>query len=292
MQMSKKTGLGRGLGALIPGDTDINIKQKINESGDLIDEIDIDLIIPNRDQPRRQFDKEKIEALAESIKLHGLLQPIVLKRKDSFYEIIAGERRWRACKHIQMKKVPAIVKDVDEFTIAQLALIENIQREDLNPIEEAMAFQKLIDLYGMTQENLSKIVGRSRSFITNYLRMLKLEPEILKSIADGIISHGHGRALLGLDNVKDRMKAYDKIVADGLSVRQTEALVKNFEQVFKAPVKRKSQKKLQEIIYLEEQLAVHIGTKINIKEKNGKGKIEIDFYNIDDLNRIIDTIKK
>lgn len=290
--MSKKTGLGRGLGALIPGDTDINIKQKINESGDLIDEIDIDLIIPNRDQPRRQFDKEKIEALAESIKLHGLLQPIVLKRKDSFYEIIAGERRWRACKHIQMKKVPAIVKDVDEFTIAQLALIENIQREDLNPIEEAMAFQKLIDLYGMTQENLSKIVGRSRSFITNYLRMLKLEPEILKSIADGIISHGHGRALLGLDNVKDRMKAYDKIVADGLSVRQTEALVKNFEQVFKAPVKRKSQKKLQEIIYLEEQLAVHIGTKINIKEKNGKGKIEIDFYNIDDLNRIIDTIKK
>jgi ParB family chromosome partitioning protein len=288
MQMSKKTGLGRGLGALIPGDTDINIKQKINESGDLIDEIDIDLIIPNRDQPRRQFDKEKIEALAESIKLHGL----VLKRKDSFYEIIAGERRWRACKHIQMKKVPAIVKDVDEFTIAQLALIENIQREDLNPIEEAMAFQKLIDLYGMTQENLSKIVGRSRSFITNYLRMLKLEPEILKSIADGIISHGHGRALLGLDNVKDRMKAYDKIVADGLSVRQTEALVKNFEQVFKAPVKRKSQKKLQEIIYLEEQLAVHIGTKINIKEKNGKGKIEIDFYNIDDLNRIIDTIKK
>ncbi|MBS7526533.1 ParB/RepB/Spo0J family partition protein [Fusibacter paucivorans] len=290
--MSKKTGLGRGLGALIPDDADLNIKQKINESGDLIDEIDIDLIIPNREQPRRQFDKEKIEALAESIRIHGLLQPIVLKRKDSFYEIIAGERRWRACKHIQMKKVPAIVKEVDEFTIAQLALIENIQREDLNPIEEAMAFQKLIDLYGMTQENLSKIVGRSRSFITNYLRMLKLEPEILKSIADGLISHGHGRALLGLDNVKDRMKAYDKIITDGLSVRQTEALVKNFDQVFKMPVKRKSPRKLQEIIHLEEQLAVHIGTKINIKEKNGKGKIEIDFYNIDDLNRIIDTIKK
>jgi ParB family chromosome partitioning protein len=290
--MTKKTGLGRGLGALIPGDTDTSIIQKINESGDLIDEIDIDLIIPNRDQPRRQFDKDKIDALADSIRFHGLLQPIVLKRKDSFYEIIAGERRWRACKSIQMKKVPAIVKDVDEFTIAQLALIENLQREDLNPIEEAMAFQNLIELYGMTQENLSKIVGRSRSFITNYLRMLKLEPEILKSIADGVISHGHGRALLGLDNVKDRIRAYEKILMDGLSVRQTEALVKNFDQVFKSPIKRKSVKKLQEIVYIEEQLAVLIGTKINIKEKNGKGKIEIDFYNIDDLNRIIDTIKK
>ncbi len=290
--MSKKMGLGRGLGALIPGDATVELTQKINEEGDLINEIDIELIIPNRDQPRKHFEKDKIDSLATSISEHGLLQPIVLKRKGSFYEIIAGERRWRACKSIGLKRVSAIVKDVDDFAIAQLALIENLQREDLNPIEEANAFKNLIESYNMTQEKLSIVVGKSRSYITNYLRMLKLEPEILKGIEINEISHGHGRALLALDNVKFRMKAYEMIVQDQLSVRQTEELVKNFDKLMNQKSSKVITKKLPELINLEEHLAVLIGTKVKIKEKNGKGKIEIDFYNIDDLNRIYDTLKK
>lgn len=290
--MSKKTGLGRGLGALIPSEVTSNIEKNINEDGDLINEIDIDLIIPNREQPRRNFDPERIDALAQSIDELGLIQPIVLRRKGSFYEIIAGERRWRACKTLNLKKIPAVIKEVDEFTIVQLALIENLQREDLNPIEEANAFKNLIDQYEMTQERLSKIVGKSRSYITNYLRMLKLEPEIQDGIMQHEITHGHGRAILSLDNVKDRMKAYQIIIQDQLSVRQTEALVKDFDRLTSIKKTKKATKKIPEIINLEDQLAVMIGTKVKIKESNGKGKIEIDFYNFDDLNRIFDTIKK
>jgi len=289
--MTKKTGLGRGLGALIPNDISQNVKDKINESGELVDEIEIDLIIPNRDQPRKEFDKDKIQNLANSIHEHGLIQPIILKRSGSFYEIIAGERRWRACKVLGFKKVQAIIKDVDAFTIAQLALIENLQREDLNPIEEAMAFQNLIMEYSMTQESLARIVGKSRSYITNYMRMLKLDPIIQKGIMNEVISHGHGRALLSIDSEKTRLKAFDLIIEKQLSVRETEKLVKNMEQYSDDHAQSIKPAKLPSVIKIEHELSSLMGTKVNIKERNGKGKIEIAFFDIDDLNRILDALK-
>ena len=293
--MNKKSGLGRGLGALIPNDITVEKKSKINDDGEMIDQVDINLIIPNREQPRRDFDDSKISALGDSIKELGLLQPIVLKRKGSYYEIIAGERRWRACKDLGLKMIPSIIKDVDDFTVAQLSLVENIQREDLNPIEEAAAYHKLIDEFKITQESLSKIVGKSRSYITNTIRLLKLEDFIQLGISQNIITNGHGRSLLALDTEKKRRLAYDYIVKEGLSVRKTEELVKNYDQIFsKQPLQRthKPNKKLPEIINIEEELAVSIGTKVTIKESNGKGKILIDFYNIDDLNRILDLINQ
>lgn len=287
----KKSGLGRGLGALIPDESMEDFENKINEHGDLIYAVDINLIMPNKDQPRKNFDHEKIVSLSESIADHGLMQPIVLKKKGALYEIIAGERRWRACKHLGLKKIPSIIKDVDDSTIAQLALIENLQREDLNAIEEAMAYSRLIDEYQITQEKMSKIAGKSRVYITNMMRLLKLDGYIQEAIANKTITSGHGRALLSLDNEKKRKKAFDYILSEELSVRATEDLVKNYEKLFKEVESKAKPIRDAEIISMEEDLSVYIGTKVSIKEKNGKGKIIIDFYNEDDLIRILELIQ-
>ncbi|GAB6107504.1 ParB/RepB/Spo0J family partition protein [Fusibacter bizertensis] len=287
----KKSGLGRGLGALIPDESMEDFENKVNEHGDLIYTVDINLIMPNKDQPRKNFDHEKIVSLSESIAEHGLMQPIVLKKKGALYEIIAGERRWRACKHLGLKKIPSIIKDVDDATIAQLALIENLQREDLNAIEEAMAYSRLIDEYQITQEKMSKIAGKSRVYITNTMRLLKLDTYIQEAIANKTITSGHGRALLSLDNEKKRKKAYDYILSEELSVRATEDLIKNYEKHFKEVESKAKPIRDAEIISMEEDLSVYIGTKVSIKEKNGKGKIIIDFYNEDDLIRILDLIQ-
>jgi ParB family chromosome partitioning protein len=286
----KKTGLGKGLGALIPNESMEAFESKINEHGELIHEIDINLIMPNKDQPRKVFDVEKISSLGESISEHGLLQPIVLKKTGGLYEIIAGERRWRACKHIGLKKVSSIIKDVDSSTIAQLALIENLQREDLNPIEEAMAYHRLIDEYQITQEKMSKIAGKSRVYITNTMRLLKLDPYIQDAIVSKQISSGHGRAILALDNEKKRRMAYDRILIDDLSVRSTEELIKNFDKHFKFAESKAKPLRSKEVTAIEDELSVFIGTKVQIKEKNGKGKIVIDFYDVEDLNRIIELL--
>ena len=288
----KKTGLGKGLGALIPNESMEAFESKLSEHGEFIHEIDMNLIMPNKDQPRKNFDSEKIETLANSIADHGLLQPIVLKKVGSFFEIIAGERRWRAYKYLGYKKIASIIKDVDESTIAQLALIENLQREDLNPIEEAMAYHHLIESYKITQEQMSRIAGKSRTYITNTMRLLKLETTIQEAISESVITNGHGRALLGIVSEKNRRLAFDKVVKDGLSVRATEDLVKNFDSVFKEPISRIKPKKPFEIVSLEDELSVTIGTKVSIKENKGKGKILIDFYDQEDLNRIIDIIFK
>ena len=288
----KKSGLGRGLGALIPNESMEAFESKINEHGDLIHEVDINLIMPNKNQPRKVFDVEKIYSLGESIAELGLLQPIVVKKNGSLYEIIAGERRWRACKHIGLKKVPAIIKDVDNSTIAQLALIENLQREDLNPIEEAMAYSRLIEEFEITQEKMSKIAGKSRVYITNTMRLLKLEPYIQDSIIDKKITSGHGRALLSLESEKKRKMLYEHILNDELSVRATEEAAKNFEKVFKTNQKSTKPAKNIEISAVEDDLSVLVGTKVTISERNGKGKIAIDFYDLDDLNRIIDILTK
>lgn len=286
----KKSGLGRGLGALIPNESMEAFENKINEHGELIHEIDINLIMPNKDQPRKVFDVEKISSLGESISEHGLLQPIVLKKTGGLYEIIAGERRWRACKQIGLKKIPSIIKDVDSSTIAQLALIENLQREDLNPIEEAMAYHRLIDDYQITQEKMSKIAGKSRVYITNTMRLLKLDPYIQEAIVSKLISSGHGRAILALETEKKRRMVYERIINEELSVRSTEELIKNFDKYFKMIDSKAKPIRNKEITAIEDELSVLIGTKVTIKEKNGKGKIAIDFYDIEDLNRIIELL--
>jgi ParB-like partition proteins len=291
MMSVKKSGLGRGLGALINNESMEAFENKVNDHGELIHEIDINLIMPNKNQPRKNFDHEKIISLSESIEDHGLMQPIVLKNKGGLYEIIAGERRWRACKHLGLKKVPSIIKDVDESTIAQLALIENLQREDLNAIEEAMAYSRLIDEYQITQEKMSKIAGKSRVYITNTMRLLKLDDYIQAAIAEKVITSGHGRALLGLDNEKKRRKAYDLVLADELSVRATEELIKNYDKHFKSVESKAKPIRDAELVSIEEDLSVYVGTKVSIKEKNGRGKIVIDFYNEEDLSRILDLIK-
>lgn len=290
--MMKKSGLGKGLGALIPTESMEAFESRVTEHGDLIHEIDINLIMPNKDQPRKVFDQEKIISLSESITEHGLLQPIVLKKNGGLYEIIAGERRWRACKHIGLKKVPSIIKDVDESTIAQLALIENLQREDLNPIEEALAFTRLIEEYQITQEKMSKIAGKSRVYITNTMRLLKLESYIQEAITNKMISSGHGRALLSIEQPKKRKAAYDMVISDELSVRSTEEICKNIDKILdKKEIKHKNLKD-NEVIALEDELSVLIGTKVTVNYSNGKGKILIDYYDLDDLNRIVDLIKK
>lgn len=290
----KKSGLGRGLSALIPTDTVEKIEMNVNEHGELIQEIDIDLIIPNKDQPRKNFDPEALQSLSESIQLHGLIQPIIVRPNKGFFEIIAGERRWRASKQASLGKIPAIIKDVDAFTIAQLALIENLQREDLSVIEEAYAYDKLITEYHLTQDKLSKIIGKSRSHLTNTLRLLKLESYIQDSIASGEITHGHGRAILSFEEPTHRRKFFDLIVLEGLSVRKAEEIakiggayfVKN-ENVVK-PIRKLS----ADILSIQNELMSNMGTKVQIKEKQGKGKIVIDFYSIDDLNRLLEMMNK
>lgn len=286
----KKSGLGRGLGALIPTEKAQKIEMKINAQGELIQEIDIDLIVPNKNQPRTSFDAEAIAALADSIEQHGLIQPIIVKPNKGTFQIIAGERRWRASKQVGKSKISAIIKDVDAFTIAQLALIENLQREDLSAIEEAYAYEQLISNYHLTQEQLSKIVGKSRSHLTNTLRLLKLEKPMQEAITSGAITHGHGRALLSIDDDKQRQRLFEMMLEEGLSVRKSEEIAK---EGFKSSVKKMPRlEKQKEVVAIENELSSTFGTKVKIKEKSGKGKITIDFYSVDDLNRILEFIQR
>lgn len=289
----KKSGLGRGLGALIPSDSVKKMELSVNEQGELIQEIDIDLIIPNKSQPRKHFDHDLLVSLSESIMQHGMIQPIIVKPSNGFFEIIAGERRWRASKIAGVSKISSIIKDVDAFTISQLALIENLQRENLSVIEEAMAYDKLITDYHLTQDKLSKIVGKSRSHLTNTLRLLKLESYIQDSIAGGEITHGHGRSLLSIESPKIRKEFFDLILKEGLSVRKAEAIAQVGEAYFLKNKDNKTIKKVNhDVLSIQNDLTTLMGTKVEIKEKQGKGKILIDFYSIEDLNRIIELLNE
>lgn len=290
---AKKSGLGRGLGALIPSDSVKKMELSVNEQGELIQEIDIDLIIPNKGQPRKHFDHDLLVSLSESILQHGMIQPIIVKPSNGFFEIIAGERRWRASKIAGVSKISSIIKDVDAFTISQLALIENLQRENLSVIEEAMAYDKLINDYHLTQDKLSKIVGKSRSHLTNTLRLLKLEAYIQDSIARGEITHGHGRALLAIEHPKFRKEFYNLILREGLSVRKAEAIAQQGEAYFSKEKDKKVVKNInKDVLSIQNDLTSIMGTKVEIKEKQGKGKILIDFYSIEDLNRILELLNE
>lgn len=282
---TKRTNrLGRGLSALIPDiSTEIDKKDIIT--------IDLKNIYPNQDQPRRVFDEEKIKILSESIKNYGVLQPIVLKPDDKGkYMIIAGERRYRASKLARKSDIPAVIKDIPMKDIMEIALIENLQREELNPIEEALAYRSLIKNYEVTQEEISEAVGKSRPHITNTLRLLNLPKQIMDMIDQGHITAGHGKALLRVTDEKLQLELANKVIAEELSVRATEALAKKICEDNIKDIPKKTKEKDVFIVDVEEKLRNIFGTKVNISKGKKKGKIEIEYYNEDDLNNIVSML--
>lgn len=284
--MSKKFGLGKGLGALIPEE---EIKEEKNDKsqGTLIS---INKIKPNKDQPRKYFDNEKIMELAESIKQHGLIQPLVVKKDNEFYSIIAGERRWRAAKLAGVKELPTIIMDLSDEKLLEISLIENIQREDLNPIEEGKAYQRLLEDFKLTQEDLAMKIGKSRTAISNTIRLLNLDERVQNYIIEGILTEGHGRSILGLQDNKMQNEVAQLVIDENLSVRETERYIKEINN----PKEDRKNNNSEEInpYYrdVQDKLQNYFGTKVNINSKKNKGKIEIEYYSEDDLQRILELI--
>lgn len=295
MAAAKKGGLGRGLEALIADAAPIeNVGEAKEQSGEHEDSTDrvryiktFD-IMPNANQPRKTFDEEKIQDLANSILEHGVIQPIVLRKKDKGYEIVAGERRWRAAIKAGLSEVPCLIRELDDEQNMLLAIIENMQREDLNPIEEAEGLNQMIVTYGMTQEQVSKSVGKSRPYITNSLRLLKLPEYVLELISEGKISAAHGRTVITVEDDEVRKRICEQIVKEGLSVRETERLVDESGKPKRKPAKRIKNPNVSRV---EEELKEVLGTKININQKGSKGKIEIEFFSKEELERLIDMLK-
>lgn len=278
-----KKSLGKGLGALISS-------ANSEESG--VREIKINDIEPNINQPRKNFNDEKLLQLSESIKQHGIVQPIIVKKEDETYRIVAGERRWRAARLAGLTSVPVIIKELSNKQVMEIALIENLQREDLNAIEEAEAFDKLIKEYDMTQEALSVAVGRSRSAIANSIRLLGLGERIKGFVVNGDLSSGHARALIAIQDEVLQQKVADEVISKNLNVRETEKLVKKY---LSQKVKQKPLQKKAEQIEIEDKLKNIFGTKVQLLSNNKKGKILIEYYSMDELDRIlelVDTIPK
>lgn len=254
--------------------------------------VKIDEIEPNRSQPRQNFDEEALQELSDSIKSHGIIQPLIVQKHNDYYQIIAGERRWRAARLAGLTEIPVIIKDYSPMEAIEIALIENLQREDLNPIEEAVAFQKLIDDFGLKQEEAAEKVSKSRTAVTNSLRLLKLDNRVKQMIIDEMISSGHGRALLSITDKDLQYTTAMKVFDNKLSVRETERLVKNM--LSEKPVKKKKVDPQLEIIYheLEDKIKSIIGSKVSINAKNNnKGKIEIEYYSEEDLERIVSLLE-
>lgn len=289
--MAVKRGLGKGIDAMISGDetkTKKIVKEVIKEG----DTIDINKIEPNSNQPRKNFNEDKIHELAESIKQHGLIEPLIVQKgKKGFYTIIAGERRWRAAREAGIKEIPVIVKDYTDQQVMEIALIENIQREDLNAIEEAEAYERLIKDFNLKQDEVAERVSKSRVAITNSLRLLKLDPRVREMIIEDKIKSGHARALLGITDPEEQYRLAVMIFDNSMSVRETEKMVKKYLADKDKPAKKVKEKDTQtELIYkdYEEKLKTVIGTKVNINNKGkGKGKIEIEYFSPDEFDRII-----
>ena len=296
---SKKGGLGKGLDALFDNRAPI-VESKQNKNLDISTDkhedtaakvmyIDINQIKPNENQPRKHFNEEKINELSSSIIEHGIIQPLVLRKIDEKrYEIVAGERRWRAARAAGLEKVPSIIRDFTDEENMIIAIIENMQREDLNSIEEAEGLRQMIETYGFTQEEVSRSVSKSRPYITNALRLLKLPENIQEKLAKGQISPGHGRALLAAKDKDYQERLCDRIINEGLSVRKTEELANNFKSKKVAKTKRE---KDVNILQVERDLKEIYGTKISIINKGQKGVLKIEYYGEDELNRIIDLLK-
>lgn len=288
-----KRGLGKGLDALIapaPSSTK-SVKNEKVEEGQVVT-VNITKVEPNRDQPRKTFDEDKLIELSDSIKQHGIINPLIVQDRKDHYEIIGGERRWRAAKKAGLKEVPVIIKNLTEEEIAEYALIDNIQRDDLNPIDEALAFKKLIDDFGYTQDVVAEKVSKSRVAITNSLRLLKLCEEVRQMVIDGKLSTGHARALISIDNKEKQIQIAEQIFDQKMSVRDTEKLVKNLDK----PEKKKKKAEINPSIEsayreLEDKCTQATGTKVSISSKgDGAGKIEIEFYSTDDLEKITERL--
>lgn len=298
--MAIKKGLGRGLDMLIPkeestksAETKENKAEKTEkktENEEIL--LDIRQIEPNRNQPRKQFDEDAIEELAESIKMYGVIQPLIVQKKEDYYEIIAGERRWRACKKAGVKKIPVIIRNYEEQEVLKISLIENLQREDLNPIEEARAYQQLQEEYGLKQDEIATSVSKSRTAITNTMRLLKLDERVQKMILDNLISSGHGRTLIPLEDGDIQYQVAEKILDENLSVREAEKLVKNILEPKEKKEEEKNPEQEKMFGFFEEKMKHILGSKVTIKNnKKNKGKIEIEYYSQDELERLIDLIQ-
>lgn len=284
-----KSGLGKGLGAIFSQVDTASFSEEEN-----IINLHTSDIKPNPYQPRKLFNEEELEALADSIKEHGLIQPVVVTKEKDFYQLVVGERRWRAALKAGQKTIPAVLRKKEDTSLLEVALVENIQRSDLNPLEEAAAYEQLSEEFGMTQEEIAERVGKNRSTVANILRLLNLPEEIKESLKKGLISAGHARAILMFETIDLQLKAYKKIMDYGLSVRQSEELAreKNFRE--KEEKKKETIIKKPEIIDIEDNLGKMFGTevKINKKGKNfTRGKIEISYYSIEDLNRLIEILQ-
>jgi len=299
--MAAARGLGKGLDALIPsglGEKTVSSgktkqeKSTEKQSGETI--VNITKVEPNREQPRKNFDEDALEELAESIKQFGLLQPILVQDRKTYYEIIAGERRWRAAKKAGLKEVPVIIKNLTEQEIVEISLIENIQREDLNPIEEAQAYKRLLTEFNLKQDEVAERVAKSRTAVTNSMRLLKLCDNVQQMIIDGMISTGHARALISIEDSEQQYVIAQQIFDEKLSVRDVEKLVKNLNKPAKIKKTVVTDKSLEAVYQdIEENLKQKLSTKVSITSKgNGAGKLEIEFYSHEDLEKLMDLLSK
>ncbi len=294
-------GLGKGLDSLIPmGDgiasADKKEKSAKNETGDKVETlVKITKVEPNREQPRKNFNEDALQELADSIKQYGLIQPIVVQDKQDHYEIIAGERRWRAAKIAGLKEVPVIIKNLTDQEVVELSIIENIQREDLNPIEEAQAYKRLLNEFNLTQDQVAERVSKSRTAVTNAMRLLKLCDEVQQMVIDDMISTGHARAILSIENPEEQYALAQRIFDEKLSVRDVEKIMKNMNKPSKEKKKVSGNDKDLSFIYqdIAEKLKTSLGTKVSVSSKgDGSGKIEIEFFSNDDLERLMELLSK
>lgn len=283
--MAKKFTLGKGLSALIPEESEGVIDQNSNL-------ISIHKIKSDEKQPRKSFDSEKIAELAESIKTHGIIQPLILRKyNDEQYIIVAGERRWRAAKMAGLKELPAVIMELSDKDILEISLIENIQRQDLNPIEEALAYKKLLDEFKITQEELSRRIGKSRVAITNTIRLTNLDERVQQYIIEGIITEGHGRSLLSVNDKARQYEIAQKVIDEKLSVRELERFIKRINEEEPKNTLTENNEDLNPYYKeIRNQLQNYFGTKVSISNKKNKGKIEIEYYSEEDLQRILDII--
>ena len=300
MAKAKMTGLGKGLDVLFGGAPlemqtleEENTQPEETADSKNLKTLRITEVEPNREQPRKNFDEDALLELSESIKQYGLLQPILVQDRKDYYEIIAGERRWRAAKLAGLKQVPVIIKNLTDQEIVEISLIENIQRENLNPIEEAQAYKRLLNEFHLKQDEVAERVSKSRTAVTNSMRLLKLSDDVQRMVIDEMITTGHARALLGVEDPAEQYNLAQRIFDEKLSVREVEKIVKNMGKPVK-PKKEKVVDKSMQVIYddISEKLKTQLGTKVNIVPKeDGSGKIEIEFYSHDELDRILDLMK-
>ena len=291
----KKGGLGKGLDSLITDKVSKNTTVKKTVEKEKVTEdtlISINQVEPNRDQPRKSFDEDALLELAESIKQFGILQPLLVQKRDDYYQIVAGERRWRAAKMAGLKEIPVVMKDLSDQEIMEISLIENIQRENLNPIEEAAAYKRLLTEFNLKQEEVAERVSKSRTAVTNSMRLLKLDERVQQMVIEGMLSTGHARALLAIEDGELQFQMATKIYNEKLSVRDVEKLVKNLGK--KKPEKKEENTQQAAVFQdLEEKMKAALGTKVSINRKNDqKGKIEIEYYSMDELERLMEILMK